>query len=117
MTTRREYYKSRAEQLNVPQEIEPLPIKFLIEGSKDHNIYEVTTKISRRAEQILDELTQELREKLQELNAQEDMLQREDPAAKELQQEIQRWVELYRAIPKPSLIAIMEELHKEAPTQ
>lgn len=114
MTTRREYYKSLAEQLNVPQEISTLPIKVLIEGTESHNIYEVTAKISRRAEEILGELTQELREKLQELDAQEDIMQREEPAARELQQQMQRWVELYRAIPKPSLIAIMEELHKGA---
>lgn len=117
MTTRREYYKSRAEQLQVPQEIVPLPIKALLEGIESHNIYEITTKISRRAEAILSELNQELREKLQELNAQEDMLLREDSAAREVQQEIQGWVEQYRAIPKPSLIAIMEELHKENSSQ
>lgn len=69
--------------------------------------------MSRRSEQILSELTQELRAKLDELNAQEDISQRGDTELQQqLQWEIQQWVELYRSLPKPTLIALWEKLHE-----
>ncbi|MCS7152863.1 MAG: hypothetical protein N2253_06220 [Bacteroidia bacterium] len=113
MSTRREYYKSLAEQLQVPQEIEPVAIKELLRRSARENIYEVVLSMSKRSEQILSELTEELRTKLQEINAQEDLTQRGDPEAQQqLQNELQRWVELYRSLPKPTLIALWEKLHE-----
>ncbi|MDW8417376.1 MAG: hypothetical protein RML92_07510 [Bacteroidia bacterium] len=74
MSTRREYYKSLAERLQVPQEIEPVPIKDLLLRSPQNNIYEIVFNVSRRAEQILSELTDELRTKLQDISAHEESL-------------------------------------------
>ncbi|MCX7606803.1 MAG: hypothetical protein N2170_06030 [Bacteroidia bacterium] len=113
MSTRREHYKSLAERLGVPQEIEPLPIKDLIQHSAQGNIYDVVVDISKRSEEILAELTDELREKLRDLDTQEDVAQRDDESMRELQTEIRQWVELYRALPKPTLIAIWEKLKSE----
>ncbi|MCS7188589.1 MAG: hypothetical protein RMJ66_00965 [Bacteroidia bacterium] len=115
MSTRREYYVSLAERLKVPQEIEPLPIKDLLLHSPTGNIYEVVSDISRRAENILAELTGELREKLKELDVQEDIAQRDETSMRELQAEIRQWVELYRSLPKPTLIAIWEKLNEKVP--
>lgn len=71
--------------------------------------------MSRRAEEILSELTQELRAKLDEINAQEDLMQRDPAQQQELQAALQQWVELYRSLPKPTLISLWEKLH-EAPS-
>ncbi|MCX8112770.1 MAG: hypothetical protein N3E49_06210 [Bacteroidia bacterium] len=116
MSTRREYYKSLAEQLQVPQEIEPVSIKELLRRSTQNNIYEVTVSMSRRSERILSELTEELRTKLQDISAQEDLTHRGDPELQQqLQAELQQWVELYRSLPKPTLIALWEKLHETPP--
>lgn len=97
----------------MPQEIEPVPIKELLLRSPQNNIYEVVSQVSRRAESILSELTEELRTKLQEISAQEDLTQRGDAEAQQyLQAELQQWVELYRSLPKPTLIALWEKLHE-----
>lgn len=115
MSTRREYYKSLAEALGVPHEIEAVPIDKLLRHSPRGNIYEVVVDISRRSEQILSELTEELREKLRELDTQEDIALRDEEAMRELQAEIRQWVEIYRALPKPTLIAIWEKLKNDLP--
>jgi hypothetical protein len=117
MSTRREYYKSLAENLSVPQEIEPLPIKTLLQRSPTSNLYEVVSEMSRRSEQILSELTEELREKLRNIDTQEDAALRDDQSMRELQAEIRGWVELYRALPKPTLIAVWEKLAAEASSE
>lgn len=116
MSTRREYYKSLAERLGVPHELEAIPISLLIQRSPRANIYQVVSDMSRRAEAILDELTQELRQKLQELDTYEDAALRDEEASRELQQEIRQWVERYRGLPKPTLIALWEKLYGQDAT-
>jgi len=102
----------------VPQEIEPVPIKELLRRSSQNNIYEVVSDMSRRAENILSELTEELRAKLQEITAQEEAMQRGDTEAQQqLQIELRQWVELYRSLPKPTLIALWEKLHEPPVSQ
>lgn len=112
MNTRREHYRSLAEQLQVPQEIEPVSIKDLLLRSPQNNIYEVVSDVSRRAEQILSELTEELRARLQDISAQEDQTQKDAEVQQRLQAELQQWVELYRSLPKPTLIALWEKIHE-----
>ncbi len=102
----------------MPQEIEPVPIKELLRRSSQNNIYEVVSDMSRRAENILSELTEELRAKLQEITAQEEAMQRGDTEAQQqLQIELRQWVELYRSLPKPTLIALWEKLHEPPVSQ
>ncbi|MCS6894939.1 MAG: DNA-directed RNA polymerase subunit omega, partial [Bacteroidia bacterium] len=92
-------------------------IKDLLLRSPQNNIYEIVFNVSRRAEQILSELTDELRTKLQDISAHEDLTQRGDPETQQyLQAELQQWVELYRSLPKPTLIALREKLN-EPPSQ
>lgn len=102
----------------MPQEIEPVPIKELLRRSPQNNIYEVVSDMSRRSEHILSELTEELRAKLQEITAQEEATQRGDTEAQQqLQIELRQWVELYRSLPKPTLIALWEKLHEPPVSQ
>ena len=70
--------------------------------------------ISRKAEQIVQEMTAELRERVQALDMQEDALRLggTDQSAIEA---IRREVESYRALPKPALIAVWEALYGEYP--
>ncbi|MEN2992701.1 MAG: hypothetical protein ABDH91_04025 [Bacteroidia bacterium] len=112
MSTRREHYVSLAEKLGVPQEIEAVSIQALIERSPQRNLYEVVVAMSRRAEQILTELTQELRDKLTELNKYEEVALRDPKQIEMLREETQNWVRLYRSLPKPSLIALWEKLEE-----
>lgn len=124
MSTRREYYKFRAEALNVPSEVEPIPLVALLEKEAESNIYARCVDISRYAERILAELMQELRERLQELDMREDMrldlsrissgVESARAGAEALwQEEIRREAEQYRALPKPSLIAMWEAIYGE----
>lgn len=102
----------------MPQEIEPVPLKELLRRSPQNNIYEVVSDMSRRSEHILSELTEELRAKLQEITAQEEATQRGDTEAQQqLQIELRQWVELYRSLPKPTLIALWEKLHEPPVSQ
>lgn len=66
--------------------------------------------MSRRAEAILSELTEELVAKLEDISAHED--QKDAEVQRQLQLELQQWVELYRSLPKPTLIALWEKLHE-----
>jgi len=116
MSTRREYYKSLAEKLGVPHELEAIPISLLLKRSPKGNIYQGVSEMSRRAEAILGELTQELRQKLQELDTFEETALRDEEASRALQQEVRQWVSLYRSLPKPTLIALWEKLYGQDET-
>ena len=72
--------------------------------------------ISRKAEQIVEEMTAELRERVQALDMQEDAL-RLGGADQSTIEAIRQEVESYRALPKPALIAIWEALYGEYPLQ
>jgi len=96
--------------------LEAIPISLLLQRAPKGNIYQVVSEMSRRAETILDELTQELRQKLQELDTYEDAALRDEEASRELQREIRQWVEMYRGLPKPTLIALWEKLYGQEAT-
>ncbi len=123
MSTRREYYKSRAEVLQVPHEIESIPIEVLLRRQAESNIYARCVDISSYAERILAELTQELRGRLQELDMREDTLRPEsgrsvvvvegtkNATESATLEEIRQEVEQYRALPKPALLAMWEAIY------
>ncbi len=70
--------------------------------------------ISRKAEQIVEEMTAELRERIQTLDMQEDAL-RLGGIDQSMVEAIRQEVESYRALPKPALIAVWEALYGEYP--
>lgn len=98
--------------MGVPQEIEAVSIRELIRRSSRQNIYEVVVAISQRSAEILTELNQEFRQKLEELEGRDDLVPRDEKQMNLLRQELSRWLEYYRSLPKASLIALWEKLHE-----
>jgi hypothetical protein len=102
--------------LKVPQEIEPIPIALLLKRHPKNNIYQNCVDISRKAEQIVSELSGELRERIEQLDMQEDVL-RLGGTDQSVIEAIRQEVGSYRALPKPALLAIWEALYGEYPSQ
>ncbi len=116
MSTRKEYYESRARTLKVPHEIEPIPIAHLLSKHPQNNIYLNCVDIARQAEQIVSELTAELRERIQHLDMQEDAM-RLGGTDQDTIEAIREEVRTYRALPKPALIAVWEALYGQYPSE
>lgn len=66
--------------------------------------------ISRKAERTVEELSKELRERIEQLDMQEDAL-RLGGVDQGVVEAIRQEVESYRALPKPALLAIWEALY------
>ena len=115
MSTRKEYYESRAKALKVPYEIEPIPIALLLSKHPSNNIYQNCVDIARRAERTVVELSKELRERIEQLDMQEDAL-RLGGVDEGMVEAIRQEVESYRALPKPALLAVWEALYGEYPS-
>ncbi len=79
-----------------------------------NNIYQNCVDISRKAERTVEELSKELRERIEQLDMQEDAL-RLGGVDQGVVEAIRQEVESYRALPKPALLAIWEALYGEYP--